>query len=296
MGERRIRLGLLEFGDLTLREIIRTAQVAEELGFARFWLAEHLGILENTLLVTPLVASATSTIRVGPAGVLLRYYPAALVGRDGVLLEHAFPGRIDLGLAGGRHPEGSDSRFLDGRTHLYEKETLEEKIRVVAATLAEHAPPEARPELWLLGSSDSAHRAQSAARLHAHFSLSLFHDATPPSALPIRAFREEEARLGQARGHAGVAIALACVESARARARHRSPFPRIPGKPFVETAALCLERLEEICDQYDVSEVSILECSEGLERRCASLRMLVEAFGKPARAEKKPRRTPPRRR
>ena len=126
MGERGVRLGLLEFGDLGLRELIETAQAAEELGFARFWLAEHLGLLENTLLVTPLVASATSHIRVGPAGVLLRYYPPALVGRDGVLLEHAFPGRIDLGLAGGRHPEGSDSRFLDGRTHLYEKETLEE--------------------------------------------------------------------------------------------------------------------------------------------------------------------------
>jgi alkanesulfonate monooxygenase SsuD/methylene tetrahydromethanopterin reductase-like flavin-dependent oxidoreductase (luciferase family) len=289
MVERTIRLGLLEFGDLSLRDIVETAWLAEELGFSRFWLAEHLGLLENTLLVTPLVASATSRIRVGPAGVLLRYYPPALIGRDGLLLEQAYPGRIDLGLAGGRHPEGRDLRFLDGRTHLHEPEVLEEKLRIVAETIAAHERAEERPELWFLGASDSAHRGQSAARLRAHFSLSLMHLTTPPSPLPIRAYREEEARLGLAGGQAGIAIALACVESARARAKHRSPHG-VLGKAIVETAAVCRERIEELCDEYDVSEVSILECSEGLERRSASMRMLVEAFGGRVGREVKRRR------
>jgi alkanesulfonate monooxygenase SsuD/methylene tetrahydromethanopterin reductase-like flavin-dependent oxidoreductase (luciferase family) len=279
MGERPIRLGLLEFGELPFQDVIKTAQLAEKLGFARFWLTEHRGLIENTLLVTPLIASATSRIRVGPAGVLLRYYPAALVGRDGVFLERAFPGRIDLGLACGRHHEGTDLHFLDGRTHLHAPETLEEKIRVVAETVAAHEPAEERPELWLLGSSDSPKRGQSAARARAHFSLSLMHRATPPSPLVIRAYREEEERLGLARGQAGVAIQLACVESARERKRHRSPYPGIPGKAIVETAAVCRERIEEICREYDVSEISILESSVGIERRCASMRMLVEAFG-----------------
>ena len=163
----RILLGLLDFGELPLPAVIRSARLAEELGFSRYWLAEHAGLVENALLATGLVAAATSRIRVGPAGVLLRYYPAARVGRDGIYLARGFPGRIDLGLAGGRHPDGGDREFLDGRTHLYARETLEQKLRIVARTVAAHAPAKERPQVWFLGNSDSTLRARSAARLGA---------------------------------------------------------------------------------------------------------------------------------
>ena len=46
----------------------------------------------------------------------------------------------------------------------------------------------------------------------------------------------------------------------------------------METPAVCRERIEELCGAYDVSEVSILECSFGVERRLASIAMLGEAF------------------
>ena len=277
MGTRRIRLGLVDFGELPLPAVIRSARLAEELGFARYWLAEHQWLLENALLTSGLVASATSRIRVGPAGVLLRYYPAACVGRDGIFLAKAFPGRIDLGLAGGRHRDGSDHEFLDGRTHLYAPETLEEKIRVVAETVATHAPARERPQVWLLGASDSPLRAQSAARLRANFCLSLLHSATPPSPLAIRAYRGEARRLGRTPGRAGVAITVACV-ARRDRARQRSAHEGIPGEAIIDTAAVCRERIEEICRTYEVSEVNVLECSVGLERRLASMQMLAEAF------------------
>ena len=278
MRTRRIRLGLLDFGDLPLPAVIRSARLAEELGFSRYWLAEHVGLVENALLATGLVAAATSRIRVGPAGVLLRYHPAACVGRDGIYLARGFPGRIDLGLAGGRHPKGGDREFLDGRTHLYAPETLEEKIRIVARTVAAHAPAKERPQVWLLGASDSPRRACSAARLRTEFCLSLLHDVKPPSPLPISAYRREARRLGRNPGRASIAIALACVASARARARHRPAHAGIPGTAIVETPAVCRERIEELCRTYDVSEVSILECSVGLERRLASIAMLAEAF------------------
>ena len=278
MRTRRIRLGLLDFGELPLPAVIRSARLAEELGFSRYWIAEHAGLVENALLATGLVAAATSRIRVGPAGVLLRYYPAACVGRDGIYLARGFPGRIDLGLAGGRHRAGGDREFLDGRTHLYDRETLEEKIRIVAKTVAAHAPAKERPQVWLLGTSDSPLRACSAARLRTEFCLSLVHDVTPPSPLPIRAYRREARRLGRTPGRAGIAIALACVASGRERARHRSAHAGIRGKAIVETPAVCRERIEELCRAYDVSEVSILECSFGVERRLASIAMLAEAF------------------
>ena len=289
MGHPTFRLGLIEFGELPLASILSTARLAEELGFARYWISEHRGLIESALLVTPLVASATSRIRVGPAGVLLRYYPAMSVARDGILLEQAFPGRIDLGLAGGRHAAGQDEPFLDGRAHLYAPETYDEKLRIVGETVAAHRPARERPELWVLGSSESASRGQSAARAHACFSLSLMHGAEVPGPTAIAAFRAEERRLRRRPRTVGIAVLLSCIESARERRRHRTPFPGLRGPVIVEDAAVCRERLEELCERYDASEVSILECSHGAERRAASMQALMEAFrrrqpGRAARA------------
>ena len=53
----------------------------------------------------------------------------------------------------------------------------------------------------------------------------------------------------------------------------------MPGKVFVDIPARCREHIEEVCERYGASEVSVLESSEGSERRCASIRMLAEAFG-----------------
>jgi hypothetical protein len=212
--------------------------------------------------------------------VLLRYYVAACVGRDGIYLAKGFPGRIDLGLAGGRYPDGQDGPFLDGRTHLYDHETLTDKIRAVASTVAAHKPAKERPQVWLLGTSDIALRARLAARLRAQFCLSLWHHETLPSRLPIRAYRKEARRLRRVPGRAAVSIALACISSERERARHRSAHPGVGGKVIVETPAICRERIESLCRVYDVSEVSILECSVGVQRRLASIAMLAEAFGR----------------
>ncbi|MGO8992677.1 MAG: LLM class flavin-dependent oxidoreductase [Polyangiaceae bacterium] len=277
MGETRV--GLLEFGDLSLRDVIATAKLADDLGFSRIWLTEHVGTkcIENSLLLTPIVAGSTARIRVGPAGVLLRYYAAAAVARDGMFLESTFE-RIDLGLAGGSIAPPEDAPFIDGRVDVYSAEAFERKLRTVAELIS-RSDRVSRPELWFLGSSDSRHRGESAARLQAHFALSLILTPTPPSALPICAYRETEARLGLEPGNAVIAFPLACLESPRDRANYRSPHSGVRGATFVDTAARCRERIEELCHLYNVNEVCILESSAGIERRGASLRMLAEAFG-----------------
>lgn len=85
------------------------ARHAEQLGYTRFWLAEHHnmpGIASAaTSVVIGHVAGATSTIRVGSGGVMLpNHSPLAIAEQFGTL-EALYPGRIDLGL--GRAP-GSD--------------------------------------------------------------------------------------------------------------------------------------------------------------------------------------------
>jgi luciferase family oxidoreductase group 1 len=87
----------------------RLAQVADETGYRRYWLAEHHNMpavaATNPPLLIAMVAGATERIRVGSGGVMLPNHAPLVVAEQFALLEAAFPGRIDLGI--GRAP-GSD--------------------------------------------------------------------------------------------------------------------------------------------------------------------------------------------
>jgi luciferase family oxidoreductase group 1 len=88
---------------------IALARTADELGFTRYWLAEHHNMravaATNPPVTIALVASATERIRVGSGGVMLPNHAPLVVAEQFALLEAAFPGRVDLGV--GRAP-GSD--------------------------------------------------------------------------------------------------------------------------------------------------------------------------------------------
>ena len=85
------------------------ARVADELGFERYWLAEHHNMpavaATNPPLLIAMVAAATQRIRVGSGGVMLPNHAPLVVAEQFALLEAAYPGRIDLGI--GRAP-GTD--------------------------------------------------------------------------------------------------------------------------------------------------------------------------------------------
>lgn len=81
---------------------------AEQLGYKRYWLAEHHSISGLACSATPVlighVAGATKTIRVGSGGVMLPNHAPLVVAEQFGTLEALYPGRIDLGL--GRAPGG----------------------------------------------------------------------------------------------------------------------------------------------------------------------------------------------
>ena len=87
----------------------RLARVADELGFRRYWLAEHHNMpavaATNPPVLVAMVAAATERIRVGSGGVMLPNHAPLVVAEQFALLEAAHPGRIDLGI--GRAP-GTD--------------------------------------------------------------------------------------------------------------------------------------------------------------------------------------------
>src|SRR4051794_21859146 len=154
-----------------LRNTLDLAELADELGYHRYWLAEHHG---GPMLAGPspeaLIgpgASATKRIRVGSGGVMLPHYSPFKVAETFSLLAGLYPERIDLGIgrAAGTDPMTTFALQRDRRAaspddfpeqlaellgHLEGKLPPDHPFARLAATLP--GIPE-RPEVWLLGSS-----------------------------------------------------------------------------------------------------------------------------------------------
>jgi len=156
-----------------LHETLELAQLADRLGYHRYWLAEHhstsgLAGSSPEILIGQ-VAARTSGIRVGSGGVMLSHYSALKVAESFRVLETLFPGRIDLGI--GRAP-GSDQLTARALGAGASRENLDSfPVRIAdligflhnrlepghpfAGVVAMPMGPTA-PELWLLGSSDAS--------------------------------------------------------------------------------------------------------------------------------------------
>jgi luciferase family oxidoreductase group 1 len=93
----------------SLANSLDLARHAEELGYNRYWLAEHHnmpGIASAaTAVVIGHVAGGTKSIRVGAGGIMLPNHSPLVIAEQFGTLAALFPGRIDLGL--GRAP-GTD--------------------------------------------------------------------------------------------------------------------------------------------------------------------------------------------
>ena len=171
-----------------LEETIALARRADELGYHRYWLAEHHAIAALAdpcpeVLVARLGAE-TKKLRIGTGGVLLPYYSAFRVAETFRMLEALYPGRIDLGI--GRAP-GGDARTAQAVAGggFPDASQFPQQIWQLAGHLdgtlpADHpykpvrVQPEvtSAPELWLLGSSE--YSGALAAQLGLPFSFAHF--------------------------------------------------------------------------------------------------------------------------
>ena len=98
-----------------LRHSIDLAQQAEQLGYTRYWFAEHHlnpGVAGTSpAVVLALTAGATSAIRIGSGAVQMGHRTALSTVEEFGLIDALYPGRLDLGLgrSGGRPPGGTVS-------------------------------------------------------------------------------------------------------------------------------------------------------------------------------------------
>jgi luciferase family oxidoreductase group 1 len=190
-----------------LRNTIELAQLADRLGYKRYWLAEHHN---SNMTASPApeimighVAQVTEHIRVGSGGIMLPNHTALKVAEMFHVLEALHPGRIDLGigrapgtdpmtalaLRGSREALGADDfpqQLADLLSFSGQGEgfPLRHPFRTVKAVPSD-VP---LPPIWLLGSSDFG--AQAAAAMGVGFAFA--HHINPSFALPaIQMYRNQ---------------------------------------------------------------------------------------------------------
>lgn len=157
-----------ETANQSFKHSVTLAQKTEELGYHRYWVAEHhnmsgIGSSAPEVLISHL-ASHTKNIRVGSGGIMLPNHSSLHIAEVFRTLEALYPDRIDLGI--GRAP-GSGSKAamaLRGKKDLTAQD-FPQQLDDLLGWLNDESPAAHRdvlaiptetkmPEVWILGSSD----------------------------------------------------------------------------------------------------------------------------------------------
>jgi luciferase family oxidoreductase group 1 len=276
------------------------ARRVEDLGYTRYWLAEHHnmpGIASSApAVLIAHVASATRRMRVGSGGVMLPNHPSLVIAEQFGMLEALHPGRIDLGI--GRAP-GTDPATAAALRRTVDALSAEDFPRQLVDLLAFFTGdfPEGHPyrsisavpglgnmpAIWLLGSS--GYSAQVAGLLGLPFAFA--HHFSPENTLPaLQLYREAfrpSAVLDSPYAMLGVAVVCADTDErarwiaapgalafVRLRAGRPGPFP----SPEEAAAHVFTAREEAIVQTRTASQVV-----GGPDTVRASLERLLAATG-----------------
>jgi len=156
---------------VALRNSIDLARHVDELGYVRYWVAEHHNL---SSVATPApdvligqIAAATRHMRVGSGGVMLPNHAPLVVAERFKMLEALFPGRIDLGLGRAPGTDGATAYALRSRLDKREGDDFLERLHELMLWETREFPPghpynnvvampndTPLPPIWLLGSSD----------------------------------------------------------------------------------------------------------------------------------------------
>ena len=202
-----------------LFDTIELAKICDNLGYHRYWLAEHHNTpgyaSSNPEVMVNSVASATKHIRVGSGGIMLNHYNPYKVAETFNTLEALHENRIDVGIG-----RASGANYMTARAlHDSARNDYVQKAYELIGYLNQNLPTNHEfydvtltpqgikaPPVYLLGSSEGS--SQLAGQLGAGFVLALFigtHERTPMiiqeyrnSFVPSNTFKEAKAILAVA--------------------------------------------------------------------------------------------------
>jgi luciferase family oxidoreductase group 1 len=205
---------------------IELAQLADDLGYTRYWCAEHHGLrgVSNPCpeVMLARLGSVTQRIRLGSGGVMLPYYSPFKVAEQFMMLEALFPNRIDLSV--GRAP-GGDMRTAQAvaagdynRGDIFPQQVAD-LVGLMKGTLpVDHIAQgvllqpqvETRPQLWVLGSSEFG--GLLAAQLGIRFAFAHFINAHFGHQV-AHAYRERFKAGNEAQPYLAAAVFVICADT-----------------------------------------------------------------------------------
>jgi luciferase family oxidoreductase group 1 len=214
-------------GAAALRNTVDLARLTDELGYSRYWVAEHHGIpmlasAAPEILIAE-IASVTARIRVGSGGVMLPHYSPLKVAETFSILGGLHGDRVDLGI--GRAP-GSDRETMFAlqrdRRQVSPDDFPEQLAELLAyfeddfpadhlfARLAALPGAPGRPDVWLLGSSPQS--AIWAGELGLPYSVADF--INPGAAENARLYRERfQASRRRSQPEVTVCVSAICADT-----------------------------------------------------------------------------------
>lgn len=211
-ADRDLQLSILDLATIyngesaaqALQSSTDLVQLADHLGYVRYWFAEHHNtkyqMSTSPDLLSAHAAAVTKNIRIGSGGIMLPNHSPLKVAENFSLLEALHPGRIDLGI--GRAP-GTDGltalalrRSREAVTRYDFPEQLIELLAYFSRQFPEGHPfkgitasPDQNltPDIYMLGSSDGGMRFAVEHGLGFVFAAHI----SPQLAVPmLRAYRE----------------------------------------------------------------------------------------------------------
>lgn len=236
MAAREFKLSVLDLSPVpsgstsrdALQNTLDLARFTDELGYTRYWLAEH----HNTPLIASSspeimiaeVANVTRRLRVGSGGIMLPNHSPLNVAENFRVLQALHPGRIDLGL--GRAP-GTDPitalalrrsrdavnaddfpQQLDELLAYLHGEQPKSAVFQQIRAMPDDVPP---PEIWILGSSDFS--AQLSAQMGLRFAFA--HHIQPWPAIPALNFYHQNFKPASSlrQPQSLIAVSVVCAET-----------------------------------------------------------------------------------
>lgn len=197
---------------LAAREAVALALTAEELGYRRYWVAEHhddpsRGCASPEVL-SAFIAARTSTIRIGAGCVLLPRTSASRVAEQWSLINRLAPQRVDLGIGRGMGP-AMPAASQGGDTFAEQVSDVVSALTSVAA--ADGSPASGPPLPWLMGSGERG--ALTAAFLGLPFAFAQFAHHTPRPDITRRYLSEFRGSSLCPEPTLAIAVRITCAET-----------------------------------------------------------------------------------
>ena len=207
-----------------MQESVELARVSEQLGYVRYWFAEHhgmsgIGSSAPEILIAH-IAAATSRIRVGSGGIMLPNHVPLRVAEVFHTLEALHPGRIDLGIGRAPGTDPATSRALRPFDAEQFPQQLEELIALSSRSYPAGHPfgsirvvphDVSLPPIWILASSGAT--AAFAGTNGFGYGFARHFSPSPPGP-PIRAYRDAFRPSQQfPKPHVILGVAVVCADT-----------------------------------------------------------------------------------